>query len=82
MSQNRLAPDRSLWFNFGMKKLALFLACAALAATSQNLFAMPKPAPVPETSTWIAGATILVPFGISTFRAIRHQRKISKTRKM
>ena len=44
----------------------VFLAQAALADGWK-----PTPAPVPEPSTWVAGALLLVPMGVTALRAMR-----------
>lgn len=44
--------------------------------TSPALIPSPAPTPVPEAPTFLAGAMMLLPFGIGAYRAVRKQRSI------
>ena len=57
-----------------MKKTTVLLAIAALISTVGSVYADPTPPPpsaVPEPSTYIAGALMLVPFATSAVQKMR-----------
>lgn len=52
-------------------KLMTIAATIAIVLLGQGAYAQSQPAPVPEPSTWLAGALLLVPFGVSALRSMR-----------
>jgi hypothetical protein len=65
-----------------MKKSTIFLVLIVAGLAGQNLFAggggPPGPPAVPEPATWLAGALVLVPSGMSTLRVLRQKRSMKK----
>jgi hypothetical protein len=50
---------------------AIVIVLLGLAAQAQQADWKTVPAPVPEPSTWLAGALLLVPLGVSALRSMR-----------
>ena len=52
-------------------KIITVAATVVIVLLGQAAYAQSQPAPVPEPSTWLAGALLLVPLGVSALRSMR-----------